>query len=54
VTLLYEPPKPAAVPVGEVKIEVWAVCTGQAVGRPGELSQKRLRAAAMACTWPGT
>jgi hypothetical protein len=42
VTLLYEPPKPAAVAVGEVKLEVWAVCTGQAVGRPGELSQKRL------------
>jgi hypothetical protein len=42
VTLLYEPPKPAAVPAGEVKIEVWAVCTEQAVGRPGELSQKRL------------
>jgi hypothetical protein len=42
VTLLYEPPKPAAVPAGEVKLEVWAVCTGQAVGRPGELGQKRL------------
>jgi hypothetical protein len=42
VTLLYEPPKPAAVPAGEVKLEVWAVCAGQVDGRPGELSQKRL------------
>jgi hypothetical protein len=42
VTLLYEPPKPAVWPAGGVRLEVWVVCTGQATGRPGELSQKRL------------
>jgi hypothetical protein len=42
ITLLYEPPKPAVLPAGEVKLEVWVVCTGQATGQPGELSQKRL------------
>lgn len=33
ITLLYEPPRPAVLPVGEVRIEVWAVCTGIAAGR---------------------
>jgi hypothetical protein len=42
VTLLYEPPAPVAVPVGELKIEVWAVCTGSTDGQPGQLSQKQL------------
>jgi hypothetical protein len=41
VTLLYEPSKPAAVPAGEVKLEVWAVCLGRAKSQPGQLSQKR-------------
>jgi hypothetical protein len=34
VTLLYEPPAPAALPAGELKIEVWAVCAGSAYGQP--------------------
>jgi hypothetical protein len=42
VTLLYEPPAPAAVPAGEVKVEVWAVCAGPGQSPPGELSQQRL------------
>jgi hypothetical protein len=41
ITLFYEPPNPAAVPTGEVRLEVWAVCTGQATGWQGEPSQKR-------------
>jgi hypothetical protein len=36
VTLLYEPAVPAAVPAGELKIEVWAVCAGSAHGQPGQ------------------
>ena len=42
VTLLYEPPAPAALPAGELKIEVWAVCAGAADSQPGQLSQKQL------------
>jgi hypothetical protein len=42
VTLLYEPPVSAALPVGELKIEVWAVCAGSAHSQPGQLSQKQL------------
>jgi hypothetical protein len=42
VTLLYEPLAPAALPAGELKIEVWAVCAGSADGQPGQLSQKQL------------
>jgi hypothetical protein len=40
VTLLYEPPAPAALPAGELKIEVWAACAGSAHSQPGQLSQK--------------
>lgn len=42
VTLLYEPPPPAAVPVGQMKIEVWAMCAGPGKSQPEQLSQKRL------------
>jgi hypothetical protein len=49
VTLLYEPPAPAAVPAGEVKVEVWAVCAGPALARPGPLSQKQFGAPLPSC-----
>ena len=41
VTLLYEPPAPAAAPAGEVKVEVWAVCSGLEKPPPGPLSGKQ-------------
>ena len=41
VTLLYEPPAPAAAPAGEVKVEVWAVCSGLEKQLPGPLSGKQ-------------
>jgi len=41
VTLLYEPPAPAAAPAGEVKVEVWAVCCGLEKQPPGPLSGQR-------------